>query len=491
MNKELRRVSYVVLAMFVALFLSTTYITAFQADALNADARNSRALLASYSAQRGPILVGGQAIAQSTPVDDQYEFQRTYSQPDLYAPVAGYYTLGQGSRGIEDAMNRYLTGNANSQFFDQVNSLLTGQDPEGATVNLTLDPTVQQAAYDALGSNSGSVVAMDPKTGKILAMVSKPSYDPNPLASHDRQTVTDAYDSLIADPSAPLQNRAIQGDLYAPGSTFKLITTAAALESGDYTPDSAFPNPSTLTLPGTSTNINNAEGGSCGGGETATIATALRLSCNIPMAQLGQALGAKALQDQAEKFGFGDDSIGVPQAVTPSQFPIEDSKGQAINDATLMLQSFGQGSDRVTPLQMAMVSSAIANGGTEMNPTLIESVLNPDLSPVEDFSPSEYGKPISSQTAATMTDMMVQDVANGAASNARIDGVDVAGKTGTAENGPGEPYTLWFTGFAPAADPEVAVAVVVENGGGQGQSAFGNSVASPIAKKVLEAVLNK
>ena len=147
--------------------------------------------------------------------------------------------------------------------------------------------------------------------------------------------------------------------------------------------------------------------------------------------------------------------------------------------------------DRVTPLQMAMVSSAIANGGTLMDPTLIESVLNPDLSPVEDFSPSEYGKPISSQTAATMTDMMVQDVANGAASNARIDGVDVAGKTGTAENGPGEPYTLWFTGFAPAADPEVAVAVVVENGGGQGQSAFGNSVASPIAKKVLEAVLNK
>jgi peptidoglycan glycosyltransferase len=484
MNKELKRVSLVVLAMFVALFISSSYITTIQADSLRADGRNYRSLLASYSAQRGPILVGGQPVAQSVPVDDVYEFQRTYPQPELYAPVTGYYTLGQGSRGVEDAMNQQLTGNANSQFFDQINSLLTGQDPEGATVNLTLDPVVQ------LGDNAGSVVAMDPATGKILAMVSKESYDPNPLASHDPAAVKGSYDALVADPGDPLQNRAIQGDLYAPGSTFKLVTVAAALESGDYTADSEFPNPATLQLPGSTFSINNAEGGSCGGGETATIATALRLSCNIPMAQLGQALGTDAMADQAAAFGFGDDSIEIPQAVTPSRFPTE-RDDRPIDDATLMLQSFGQGSDRVTPLQMAMVSSAIANEGTLMDPTLIESVLNPDLSPVEDFSPSEYGQPVSTATAQTMTDMMVQDVADGAASGARIAGVDVAGKTGTAENGPGDPYTLWFTGFAPAADPEVAISVVVENGGGLGQSAFGNSVASPIAKKVLEAVLNK
>jgi peptidoglycan glycosyltransferase len=490
MNRELKRVSFVVLAMFVALFVSSSYITTVQADSLRADGRNYRSLLASYSAQRGPILVGGQPVAQSVPVDDVYEFQRTYPQPDLYAPVTGYYTLGQGSRGVEDAMNQYLTGNANSQFFDQINSLLTGQDPEGATVNLTLDPVVQQAAYDALGDNSGSVVAMDPATGKILAMVSKQSYDPNPLASHDPDAVKSSYDALVADPSDPLQNRAIQGDLYSPGSTFKLVTVAAALESGEYTPDSEFPNPPSLQLPGSTFSINNAEGGSCGGGETATIATALRLSCNIPMAQLGQALGTDAMAEQAAAFGFGDDSIEIPQAVTPSRFPTE-RDGEPIDDATLMLQSFGQGSDRVTPLQMAMVSSAIANGGTLMDPTLVESVLNPDLSPVEDFSPSEYGEAVSTATAETMTAMMVQDVADGAASGARIAGVDVAGKTGTAENGPGDPYTLWFTGFAPAADPEVAISVVVENGGGRGQSAFGNSVASPIAKKVLEAVLNK
>jgi len=490
MNRELKRVSFVVLAMFVALLASSTYITAFQADSLRSDGRNSRALLASYSAQRGPILVGGTAVAESTPVDDQYRFQRSYAQPELYAPVTGYYTLGQGARGLEDALNDELTGNANSQFFDQVNTLLTGQDPVGAAVNTTIDPAVQQAAWDSLGANAGAVVALEPSTGKILAMVSKPSYDPNQLASHDRAAVTAAYDQLVSDPSDPLQNKTIQGDLYVPGSTFKLVTTAAALESGDYTPESTFPNPATLTLPGTSTNINNAEGGSCGGGDTTTLATALRLSCNIPMAELGQALGADALADQAEAFGFGR-SVDIPQRATPSRFPTEDADGDPIDDATLMLQSFGQGSDRVTPLQMAMVSSAIANGGTEMTPTLVESILNPDLSPVREFSPDVFSRPVSEATAGTMTDMMVQNVSDGAASGARIDGVEVAGKTGTAENGAGEPYTLWFTGFAPADDPQVAVAVVVENGGGRGQSAFGNQVAAPIAKNVLEAVLNK
>ena len=196
-------------------------------------------------------------------------------------------------------MNEYLTGNANAQFFDQINSLLTGQDPEGATVNLTLDPAVQQAAYDALGDNSGSVVAMDPKTGKILAMVSKQSYDPNQLASHDRDAVKSAYDALVADPGDPLQNRAIQGDLYAPGSTFKLITVAAALESGDYTPDSEFPNPATLQLPQLDLQHQQRRGRQLRRRRDATIATALRLSCNIPMAQLGRALGADALSDQA------------------------------------------------------------------------------------------------------------------------------------------------------------------------------------------------
>ena len=241
-----------------------------------------------------------------------------------------------------------------------------------------------------------------------------------------------------------------------------------------------------MQLTGTSTFISNSEGGSCGGGATASIATALRLSCNIPFAQLGQALGYDAVAAQAKAFGFGDDNLAIPMKVTPSVYP------QTTDDAQQELSSFGQGNDRVTPLQMAMVSSAIANGGTLMTPTLIDSITAPDLSVLRKLQPTVYGRPVSGDIAATMTGLMINNVANGAASNARINGVEVAGKTGTAQNGDGaQPYTLWFTGFAPANDPRVAVAVVVENGGGRGQSGVGNTVAAPIAKKVIEAVLNR
>jgi peptidoglycan glycosyltransferase len=216
-----------------------------------------------------------------------------------------------------------------------------------------------------------------------------------------------------------------------------------------------------------------------------TIATALRLSCNIPFAELGQNLGWDAIFAQATAFGFGDPSLRIPLPVTPSVFPEVDSEAQ------LMLASFGQASVRVTPLQMAMVSAAIANDGTLMRPNLVDSVLAPDLAVLTSFEPSVYGTPINTSTAAALTAMMIQNVAAGAASNARIEGVDVAGKTGTAQNGEGEPYTLWFTGFAPADDPQVAVAVVIEDGGGLGQSGFGNTVAAPIARQVIEAVLGR
>jgi peptidoglycan glycosyltransferase len=231
--------------------------------------------------------------------------------------------------------------------------------------------------------------------------------------------------------------------------------------------------------------ITNAEGGRCGGGLTVTIADALRFSCNIPFAELGLKLGWDAISEQAKKYGFENLSIQIPMTVTPSVFPPVDSEAQ------LMLQSFGQGNDRVSPMQMAMVSAAIGNGGVLMRPNLVEKITAPDLSILQAFAPSTFGTAVSPEVAASMTTMMVANVASGAASNARIDGVDVAGKTGTAQNGEGEPYTLWFTGFAPAVDPQVAVAVVVENGGGLGQSGFGNTVAAPIAKKVIEAVLNR
>jgi len=485
MNKQLRRVTVVVLLMFLALFGSTTVIQVLQQDNLKADSRNVRTLYASYSAERGPILVAGQPVAQSVPSSDEYKYQRQYANGPLYSAVTGYFTLNQGNTGIEGSLNDYLSGTANQQFLAQLNAILTGQNPKGAAIETTIDPVVQQAAWDALGDLQGAVVALNPKTGAILAMVSKPTFDPNTLAVHDSKQVIATYKQLLGAAGDPLINRAISGNLNPPGSTFKLVVASAALANG-YTPDNEFPNPARLQLTGTNTFISNSEGGSCGGGATASISTALRLSCNIPFAQLGQALGYDKVAAQAKAFGFGDSGLRIPMKVTASVYP------QTTDDAQQELSSFGQGSDRATPLQMAMISAAIANGGTLMTPTLIDSITAPDLSVLSKLNPTPYGQPVSSTVAATMTQLMVNNVANGVASNARIKGVDVAGKTGTAQNGEGkQPYTLWFTGFAPANDPQVAVAVVVENGGGRGQSAVGNTLAAPIARKVIEAVLSR
>ncbi|MFT4123045.1 MAG: penicillin-binding protein 2 [Microbacteriaceae bacterium] len=484
MNRQLKRVSVLVLLMFVTLFGSTSVIQVLVADQLKNDSRNTRTLYASYSAQRGSILVDGEPIAQSVATDDEYKYQREYTNGKLYAPVTGYFTLGQGSTGLEDSLNDYLSGTANAQFFDQVAAIFSGQDPKGASVETTIDPVVQKAAYKALGDNNGAIVALDPSTGDILALVSKQSYDPNDLAVHDTTSVLEKYQALLADEDDPLIDRAIAGDLYYPGSTFKLVVAAAALETGDYTIDSEFDNPSTLTLPGTTTSISNAEGGTCGGTDTATIATAIELSCNIPMAELGLELGQDTIAAKAADFGFGKE-IDIPMSVTPSIYPT------GMDDAQTMLSAFGQYEDRVTPLQMALVSAAIANGGVEMQPTLVDQIIASDLSVISDPEPSVYSTPMSSSTASALTAAMVSSVESGAASNATIDGVSVAGKTGTAQNGGDLPYTLWFTGFAPADDPQVAIAVVVEDGGGLGQSGWGNLVAAPMAKKVLEAVLSE
>ncbi|MBN9239284.1 MAG: cell division protein FtsI [Micrococcales bacterium 70-64] len=483
MTKELKRVSVVVLLMFLSLFVSTTVIQAVSADSLKSDARNSRTLYASYSAERGPILVDGEPIAYSQPVDDDYKFQRVYANGPLYAPVTGYLTLNQGNTGIESALNDYLTGTSNDQFFDQVNAILTGQSPKGASVELTIDPVVQQAAYDALGDYQGAVIAIRPKTGEIIAMVSKPTFDPNVLAVHDTDQVIAAYNQLLDDPLDPLINRTLAGALDPPGSTFKLVVASAALETGKYTADSEFPNPATLTLPETTFDISNSDEGTCGPGENATIATAIRLSCNIPMAELGQQLGYRTILDQANKFGFNE-SIDVPLQSTESYYP------RVLDAPQTMLSAFGQYTVRASPLQMAMVSMAIANGGTIMKPNLVESITSSNLTTIQSFQPEVYKQAISQQTAAAMTQMMVDAVANGAASNATIDGVDVAGKTGTAQNDD-NPYTLWFTGFAPANDPEVVVAVVVQNGGGLGQDGTSSGISAPIGRKVLEAVLGR
>jgi peptidoglycan glycosyltransferase len=472
------------LAMFLALFVSTSVIQVGQAANLANTPGNRRALYDSYEIQRGSIIVSGTPIAQSVPSDDVYSWQREYVDAAMWAPVTGYMNpvLDAKTR-IESTENSVLSGSDENQFFSRIDRALTGQVPRGSNVELSLDADVQRAAWDALGDQQGAVVAIEPSTGRILAMVSKPSFDTNTLAAHDPDAVNAAYDQLAADPTQPLTNRAIEGNLNPPGSTFKLVVASAALASGRYTPDSTFPNPASYTLPQSSSVVSNAGGGACGGGDTVTLATALRLSCNIPFAELAVELGDDAIREEAEKYGFNS-AFTMPLTSTPSTYP------STLDAPQTALSGFGQGQVRATPLQMAMVSAGIANGGVVMNPRMIDRVIEPNLSVGQEGSNSEYGRALESNIAAQMVTMMTANVQDGAASNARIDGVQVAGKTGTAEND-ARPYTLWFTGFAPADDPKVAVAVVVENGGGQGQNGSGNEIAAPIAKKVMEAVLGK
>lgn len=485
MTKELRRLSIVMLVMFLGLLGATSWIQVVDATDLQANPHNKRALYDSYEVQRGSIFAGSAVIASSVRSDDFYSWMRTYPDAEMWAPITGYINPVLGSStGLEQAMNAALSGTGSSQFLARVERVLSGQPPRGSNVLTTIDPELQKVAYDAVKKYQGAVIAIEPDTGRVLALATSPSFDTNLLASHDASAVNEQYDRLVADPTKPLYNRAIAGDLDPPGSTFKLVVASAALASGQYTPESTFPNPATWTLPGTDNVLHNFDRGTCGPGEEVTLADALRLSCNIPMAQLAVALGDDAIRAEAEKYGFNT-SFQLPLVSTASVYP------QTLDVPQTALSGFGQGDVRATPLQMAMVAAGIANDGVVMNPRLVDSVVAPDLTVQERFDDTEFGRALTAEQAETMTRMMVANVSDGAASGARIDGVDVAGKTGTAEHNPGDPYTLWFTGFAPAEDPEVVVAVMVQDGGGLGQNGTSNGIAAPIAKKVIEAVLSR
>ncbi|ROS75574.1 penicillin-binding protein 2 [Cellulomonas sp. PhB143] len=491
MNVPIRRVASLVLLMIVALMVSTTVIQYFHAGTLDADGRNKRATYDEYGRFRGPIIIAGDPVASSTPVDDPYGYQRKYADGKMNAAVTGFFSIVNGTSGLERTENDYLNGTADDLWFDRLTSLFTGAQPQGSSVELTIDPKAQKAAWDALGDQRGAVVAIEPSTGKILALVSKPSYDPNDLATHDYAAANEAYQALVSpdNDQRPLINRAIGGDQYPPGSTFKLITSAAALQSGDYTPETVIPAPTTYTLPGTSTVTENYGGEVCSPTGEQTLADALRMSCNTAFEGLGVKLGDDALRDQAEAFGF-DQKLSIPLTVTPSRFPPDDDKG-ASSPARTALSAIGQGDVRATPLQMAMVSAAIANDGTLMSPELVQTVRNPDLDVVSQMSPKKLGRPISTATAGDLTSMMENVVENGTGTTAQMPGIKVAGKTGTAETGvDGESPHAWFTSFAPADDPQVAVAVVVEHGGSAGSEATGGRVAAPVAKAVMQAVID-
>jgi len=484
-NAALRRLSTVVLVMFLALLVGTTWVQFGQASALNNDPRNVRTLYREFGKPRGPIIVGGQTVAQSTPVDDPFGYQRSYLQPELYSTVTGFYSVVNGGTQLEKSMNDVLTGQADSLFWTRVQDLITGRQPQGSSIELTLDPAAQQAAFDALGGQQGAVVAIEPSTGKILAMVSTPGFDPNALATHDTTAANVAYQQLLDADGDPLINATINEN-YPPGSTFKLVTAAAALESGSYTPESVIAAPDVLTLPGTRTDLPNFGGSSCGADQQTTLADALRISCNTAFAQLGVDLGDEAIREQAERFGFDSGDLTIPMAVSRSTFPADP------NAAQTALSAIGQESVRSTPIQMAMVSAAIANGGTLMTPYLVQTVRTADLDVVSEAEPTELSDAVSAGTAQSLTDMMVGVVASGSGTAAQIPGVQVAGKTGTAQTGrEGEAPHAWFTGFAPATNPQVAVAVIVENGGSVGSEATGGRVAAPVARAVMQAVIGQ
>ncbi len=477
MNRPLQKLSLVVILMFITLLIATTYIQFFAAPALNADIRNVRTLYKEYGVERGPIIVGDTAIVTSTPSEGTYRFQRTYKNGELYAPVTGYFSVAHNAMtGIERYMNPVLGGSDQSLLTTRISNFFTNSEVKGGAVQLTLNAAAQEAAYRGLNGRRGAAVAIEPSTGKILALVSTPSFDPNGVANHDQATAQAAWSALNEDTNHPTRNRAIGGDLYAPGSIFKIITAAAMIERGD-TPDTSVAAPTTWSPNGTSIAIGNY-GGSCGDGSGhTTLRTAFRESCNTPFAIAATEMGANTLIKKAEAFGFHQ-KLQIPLPVTPSRFP------QPSDEASLAMDAFGQRDIQVSPLQMAMVAAAIANKGTLMQPYLVERTLSPDLEPLSETKPKTLNQAVSADTASQITAMMIDVVESTGVSVAAISGVKVAGKTGTAEVAEKDPHA-WFVGFDASENSRVAVAVFLENDG------FGVTQAAPIARDIMKAVLGQ
>ncbi|MBT1018664.1 penicillin-binding protein 2 [Canibacter sp. lx-72] len=494
MNKQLKTVTRTIFVMFLALFVALTMIQFVYVDSLRANPLNERTTRNSFNIERGAILTSsGDPIAYSVTRDDFYKFGREYKNGEIYAPITGYFSHYQGSSGIERVLNDELSGATGGQFFSRLSRIFSDQHPQGNSVQLTVDDAVQKAAFEQLQGLQGSIVALDPETGKILALASTPSYDPAKLSANESATVIKNYNELVADTNNPLYNRAIAGNLYIPGSVFKVLTTAAALESGKYNLDSEVADPAEWQLPGSVDFMRNYHQRACDNGDKVTLATALVRSCNIPFGEIVNELPPNALPDIAKAFGFGRE-YEIPLKVTASTI------GQPTGAAQLALTSIGQFDARVTPLQMALVSATIANKGVQMSPTLVDKIITPDLLTTAEHKPTEFARSISQDTAAKMSELLVRSVTDesGLAGNAAIAGATVGGKTGTAqvgkdENGKDLPYTIWFTGFAEKDGRKVAVAVAIEEGGGVAHnfSAQSGQLPTQIGKKVMEAVLNK
>ncbi|MFJ9541789.1 peptidoglycan D,D-transpeptidase FtsI family protein [Streptomyces sp. NPDC101225] len=481
MNKTIRRASVFTLVLVFALLIRATWVQFYDAQALADDKDNRRNAIRTYAEPLGNIIVGGRSVTGSAPTKNgDLKYRRTYQDGALYAAVTGYASQAYAPTQLEGIYQDLLDGTDT-----RLNTLMdtvTGKRADPGDVITTIDPDVQKAAYDALGTKKGAAVAIDPKTGRILAVVSTPSYDPSTLT--DANTAGSAWKKLNADPDKPLTNRALRQPL-PPGSTFKLVVAAAALEDGLYsTVDQRTKSPDPYTLPGTTTDLSNENPSApC---EDASIRTALQYSCNNVFAKMAVDLGQDKVRSMAEKFGFNDSEQDVPVRAYPSVYPSD------MNRSSTALTGIGQYDVTATPLQMAMVSAALANGGTLVSPHMVSRITDSGGDVLKNYDDSTSTRRIvSASTAGQLQSAMRTVVEDGTGTNAQIPGVTVGGKTGTAQHGENNSKTpyAWFTSYGEAGGKEVAVAVVVEQSDAARSEVSGNGLAAPVAKAVMEAAL--
>jgi penicillin-binding protein A len=497
-TRQVRRLAVVLFVLFGALFVNLNVLQLLQADELANDPNNRRVLIAQYEAERGPILAADQSVlAESVLTTNELPFERRYSGGDadrarMWSHVTGYFSSVLSRSGLEQALNESLTGTPTELLAQNLAELFGAADRPGDTVRTTLDPRVQSAADVALGDRIGAVVALDPRTGAVLAHVSHPQFDPNPLSTTARERIPemlDTWDQLRADPDRPLVDR-VRSELYPPGSTFKLLVAAAALEDGMVLPTTAFPDEAAYQA-ADGQPVRNYQGGPCADGETITLVDAMAVSCNAVFARLGDQLGADRLRAISESFGFNRTppyELPTVESVYPRVFP---TTGGEPSPALVAQSAIGQFDVRATPLQMALVVQAIVNDGVLLRPTIVQEVRDPSGRIVRapqttPWAESRFAaQAISPRTAELLRELMVESVSGSRATGgqAALPGVRVGGKTGTAQV-PGEEPTAWFVGFA---DDRVVVAVVIPDAGVAG----GGAVAAPVARAVFEAVLRR
>lgn len=483
MTKHIRYAAFFCVLLLAALLVNAARVQVVQAGSYDGNPANRRPTIARYHQPRGNILVGDEPVTGSRDSGEQLRYERAYANGPLYAPVTGFSSQKYGTTLLEHSEDGVLSGtDPMLSPLPLWNDATRALNPGGDVVT-TLDRDAQEAAFEGLGARKGAVAAIEPTTGRILALVSTPSYDPSELSGNG-EAVTSAWARLNDDPEKPMLNRAVR-QTYPPGSTFKVVTAAAALDAGAVGRlDRRTHSPDPYTLPGTRTRLTNEASGCA----DASVRTAFEWSCNTVFAKLGVDTGAERMLATAQAFGFNDRRLRIPFPVAPSTFDAGADRAQ------LALSSIGQFNTRATPLQMAMVAAAVANGGRLRPPYLVDRTTRRGGETVAAYGPRPARQVMRPSTAVRMRELMTDAVRAGTGRNAAIPRATVGGKTGTAQHGIGNagvPYA-WFVSWAQADDdpePKVAVAVVVEDASADRGDISGGGDAAPIAKAVMEAVL--